>query len=59
HVRPCAFCELIRQLDERLKPLPRAKNIDDLQGLVYNELLSNSEVMTVVVGIVGVLVRGE
>ncbi|KMY01236.1 chemotaxis protein [Pseudomonas syringae KCTC 12500] len=37
-----------RQLEERLKTLTRANNIDELQGLLNNEMVSNSDQMNVV-----------
>ncbi|RML40583.1 Methyl-accepting chemotaxis protein [Pseudomonas syringae pv. ribicola] len=39
-----------RQLEERLKTLTRANKIDELQSLLNNELLSNSDQMNVVLG---------
>ncbi|KPX15523.1 Methyl-accepting chemotaxis protein [Pseudomonas amygdali pv. dendropanacis] len=37
-----------RQLEERLKTLTRANKIDELQGLLNNEMLNNSDQMNVV-----------
>ncbi|EGH47650.1 histidine kinase, HAMP region: chemotaxis sensory transducer, partial [Pseudomonas syringae pv. pisi str. 1704B] len=37
-----------RQLEDRLKTLTRANNIDELQGLLNNEMVSNSDQMNVV-----------
>ncbi|MCF5649078.1 HAMP domain-containing protein [Pseudomonas syringae] len=37
-----------RQLEERLKTLTRANNIDELQGLLNNEMVNNSDQMNVV-----------
>ncbi|MCF8986382.1 HAMP domain-containing protein [Pseudomonas syringae] len=37
-----------RQLEERLKTLTRANNINELQGLLNNEMVSNSDQMNVV-----------
>ncbi|RMP13364.1 Methyl-accepting chemotaxis protein [Pseudomonas syringae pv. delphinii] len=39
-----------RQLEERLKTLTRANKIEELQSLLNNELLSNSDQMNVVLG---------
>ncbi|KWT00279.1 methyl-accepting chemotaxis protein [Pseudomonas syringae pv. avii] len=39
-----------RQLEERLKALTRANKIEELQSLLNNELLSNSDQMNVVLG---------
>ncbi|AQL35167.1 methyl-accepting chemotaxis protein [Pseudomonas syringae pv. actinidiae] len=39
-----------RQLEERLKTLTRANKIEELQNLLNNELLSNSDQMNVVLG---------
>ncbi|ELQ01626.1 methyl-accepting chemotaxis protein [Pseudomonas syringae] len=37
-----------RQLEDRLKTLTRANNIDELQGLLNNEMVNNSDQMNVV-----------
>ncbi len=37
-----------RQLEDRLKTLTRSNNIDELQGLLNNEMVSNSDQMNVV-----------
>ncbi len=37
-----------RQLEDRLKTLTRGNNIDELQGLLNNEMVSNSDQMNVV-----------
>lgn len=37
-----------RQLEDRLKTLTRANNMDELQGLLNNEMVSNSDQMNVV-----------
>ncbi|MCF4984735.1 HAMP domain-containing protein [Pseudomonas syringae] len=37
-----------RQLEDRLKTLTRANNLDELQGLLNNEMVSNSDQMNVV-----------
>ncbi len=39
-----------RQLEERMKVLTRANRIDELQDLLNNEMLSNSDQMNVVLG---------
>ncbi|MBX8503113.1 methyl-accepting chemotaxis protein [Pseudomonas lijiangensis] len=39
-----------RQLEERMKTLTRANKIDELQDLLNNEMLSNSDQMNVVLG---------